>query len=103
MTPFHHARTIVDSYAAQLRSEVPKGAFVFDVHTHLGHDIDGMNGYYEELTASLDRYGFSHAFTFCMDEHDRVPAFAVPNDQTLARADSREGSAAHFVQHGAGG
>ncbi len=98
MTPFHHARTIVDSYAAQLRSEVPKGAFVFDVHTHLGHDIDGMNGYYEELTASLDRYGFSHAFTFCMDEHDRVPAFTVPNDRTLAHAERADGKLIPFVR-----
>ncbi|MEP7225090.1 MAG: amidohydrolase family protein [Actinomycetota bacterium] len=102
MTSFDHAydraRTIVGSYAAQLRSELPKDAFLFDVHTHLGHDIDGMNGYYEELTASLDRYGFSHAFTFCMDEYDREPAFTVPNDRTLAHAERSGGKLIPFVR-----
>ena len=98
MTPFDHARTIVDSYAAQLQSELPADAFLFDVHTHLGHDIDSMNGYYEELTKGLNRYGFSHAFTFCMDEHDRVPAFTVPNDRTLAHADRAGGKLIPFVR-----
>lgn len=98
MTPFDHARAIVDSYAAQLRSELPADAFLFDVHTHLGHDIDGMNGYYEELTGSLDRYGFSHAFMFCMDEYDREPAFTVPNDRTLAHAERAGGTLIPFVR-----
>jgi len=98
VTPFDHARTIVDSYAALLRSELPADAFLFDVHTHLGHDIDGMNGWYEELTASLDRYGFSHAFTFCMDEYDREPAFSVPNDRTLAHAERGGGKLIPFVR-----
>jgi predicted TIM-barrel fold metal-dependent hydrolase len=98
VTPFDHARTIVDSYAAQLQSEFPADAFLFDVHTHLGHDIDGMNGHYEELTDGLDRYGFAHAFTFCMDEHDRVPAFTVPNDRTLAHADRARGKLIPFVR-----
>ncbi|MBM2824114.1 MAG: amidohydrolase 2, partial [Thermoleophilia bacterium] len=58
----------------------------------------GMNGYYEELTASLDRYGFSHAFTFCMDEYDREPAFTVPNDRTLAHAERAGGKLVPFVR-----
>jgi uncharacterized protein len=98
VTPFDHARTIVDSYAVQLRSELPGDAFLFDVHTHLGHDIDGMNGWREELLGMLDRYGFSHAFTFCMDEHDREPAFAVPNDRTLAHAEGAKGKIIPFVR-----
>ena len=98
MTPFDYARTIVDSYAAQLQSELPADVFLFDVHTHLGHDIDGMNGYYDELTTGLDRYGFSHAFTFCMDEHDREPAFSVPNDRTLAHAERAGGKLIPFVR-----
>jgi len=98
VTPFDHARTIVDSYAALLRSELPKDAYLFDVHTHLGHDIDGMNGYYEELTVGLDRYGFSGAFTFCMDEYDREPAFTVPNDRTLEHAERAGGTLIPFVR-----
>jgi predicted TIM-barrel fold metal-dependent hydrolase len=102
VTPFdhayEHARAIVDSYAAQLRSELPANALLFDVHTHLGHDIDGMNGFYEELTEGLDRYGFSHAFVFCMDEYDREPAFTVPNDRTLAHAERAGGTLIPFAR-----
>jgi uncharacterized protein len=86
VTPTEQARTIVSAYDAFLRTELPEGGVLIDAHTHLGNDIDGMSGRYEELTALLDRYGFSRAFVFCMDEHDREPAFTVPNDRTLACA-----------------
>jgi len=92
------ARAIVDSYAAQLASELPVDAYLFDVHTHLGHDIDGMNGWPEELLGMLDRYGFDRAFTFCMDEYDREPAFSVPNDRTLAHAERSGGRFVPFVR-----
>ena len=92
------ARSIVDSYAARLADELPRSAYLFDVHTHLGHDIDGMNGVYEELVGSLDRYGFDRAFVFCMDEFDREPAFTVPNDRTLEHARRAEGRLVPFVR-----
>lgn len=86
MTPVERARAIVETWNDELRRELPEGALLFDVHTHLGNDIDGMVGGYEELTSILDRYGFAGAFVFCMDEHDREPAFTVPNDRTLTHA-----------------
>ena len=46
----------------------------------------------------LDRYGFSRAFMFCMDEHDREPAFTVPNDRTLAHAERSAGKLIPFVR-----
>src|SRR3990170_5019233 len=98
MSPLDHARSIVDSYDDLLRAELPEGALLFDAHTHLGSDIDGMNGRYEELTAVLDRYGFSRANVFCMDEHDREPAFCVPNDRTLAHAERSEGRLVPYVR-----
>ena len=98
MTHWDQARSIVDSYTAELAAELPEGAYLFDVHTHLGHDIDGMNGWHEELTAILDRYGFDRAFTFCMDEFDREPAFSVPNDRTLAHARRAGGRLVPFVR-----
>ena len=98
MSPLEHARSIVDSYDDVLRAELPEGALLFDAHTHLGSDIDGMNGRYEELTAVLDRYGFSRANVFCMDEHDREPAFCVPNDRTLAHAERSEGRLVPYVR-----
>jgi predicted TIM-barrel fold metal-dependent hydrolase len=98
VTHWEQARSIVDSYASELATELPENAYLFDVHTHLGHDIDGMNGWYEELVEILDRYGFERAFTFCMDEYDREPAFAVPNDRTLAHARRAGGRLIPFVR-----
>jgi predicted TIM-barrel fold metal-dependent hydrolase len=98
VTPFDRARTIVETYEADLRSELPEGALLFDAHTHLGEDIDGTSGRYEELTATLDRYGLAGAFVFCMDEHDREPAFSVPNDRTLAHAERSGGRLVPFVR-----
>jgi len=98
VTPFDRARTIVETYDADLRAELPEGVLLFDAHTHLGDDIDGTHGRYEELNAILDRYGFAGAFVFCMDEHDREPAFCVPNDRTLAYAERAEGRLMPFVR-----
>ena len=98
MTPFARAKAIVESYDAELRAELPEGAYLFDAHTHLGDDIDGMHAEYEELSAVLDRYGFSGAFVFCLDEPDREPAFCVPNDRTLAHARNSGGRLIPFVR-----
>ena len=98
MTPLERARTVVESWNEQLRRELPEGARLFDAHTHLGHDIDGMVGTHEELMSLLDRYGFAGAFMFCLDEHDRDPAFTAPNDRTLAHAKSSGGTLLPFVR-----
>ena len=62
-------------YDEELRGSCPTGAEIFDAHVHLGHDIDGMSGVYEELERINERYGISRCFMFCMDEPDRHPAF----------------------------
>jgi len=98
MTHWERARSIVDSYTEELAAELPENTYLFDVHTHLGHDIDGMNGWYEELVAILERYGFDRAFTFCMDEFDREPAFTEPNNRTLAHAERAGGRLVPFVR-----
>ena len=98
MTPFDRATTIVEAYEAELRSELPRDAYLFDAHTHLGNDIDGMHAPYEELEGVLDRYGFSGAFVFCLDEPDREPGFCVPNDRTLAYGNRSEGKLVPFVR-----
>jgi predicted TIM-barrel fold metal-dependent hydrolase len=98
VTHWEQARSIVDSYAEELAAELPKSAYLFDVHTHLGNDIDGMNGLYEELVATLERYRFDRAFTFCMDEFDREPAFTTPHDRTLAHAQRADGRLIPFVR-----
>jgi predicted TIM-barrel fold metal-dependent hydrolase len=90
--PLERAREIFASFEEQLKRELPQGADIFDAHTHLGHDIDGMVGMLEELLGVIARYGISRANVFCLDEHDRIPAFRAGNDRTLdfaARSDDR--------------
>jgi predicted TIM-barrel fold metal-dependent hydrolase len=98
VTPSDRARALVESWDDELRRELPESPRLFDAHTHLGNDIDGMVGTYDELTSTLDRYGFERAFVFCMDEHDREPAFTVPNDRTLAHAERSQGRLVPFVR-----
>src|SRR5690349_21804732 len=57
-----------------------------------------MVGRYEELIGSLDRYGFSRAFVFCLDEPDRHPCFHAGNDRTLEAAARSEGRLVPFVR-----
>jgi predicted TIM-barrel fold metal-dependent hydrolase len=80
------AQELVEEWDAELRRELPAAAEIFDAHTHLGNDIDGMTGDHDELIRVMDRYGVSRAFMFCMDEPDRHPGFRAPNDRTLDHA-----------------
>jgi predicted TIM-barrel fold metal-dependent hydrolase len=98
VTALERARAVVEAWDEELRRELPEGAFLFDAHTHLGNDIDGMAGTYDELTSVLDRYGFEGAFVFCLDEPDREPAFGAPNDRTLAHAERSAGRLIPFVR-----
>ena len=98
MTALERARSVVEAWDDELRRELPENAHLFDAHTHLGNDIDGMIGDYDELTSVLDRYGFHGAFVFCLDEADREPAFSVPNDRTLAHTERSGGQLLPFVR-----
>src|SRR5690242_6301657 len=98
MEPLERARELFSELEAQLRREMPPGADVFDAHTHLGTDIDGMVGRYEELEAMLDRYGISRCFIFCLDEPDRHPGFRAGNDRTMAFAERSQGRMLPFVR-----
>jgi predicted TIM-barrel fold metal-dependent hydrolase len=84
--PLEHAHRVLDSVTERLRAELPEDAVLFDAHTHLGDDIDGMRGRPEEMLGMFDRAGISGSFAFCLDEPDRVPAFSAANDRTLAYA-----------------
>jgi uncharacterized protein len=92
------AQRLFASYDEELRRELPVGAEIFDAHVHLGHDIDGMVGTYDDLIAIAGRYSISRFFMFCMDEPDRHPAFHAPNDRTLAFARRSEGRLIPFVR-----
>jgi predicted TIM-barrel fold metal-dependent hydrolase len=98
VTSSERARALLETYGDDLQAELPEAARLFDAHTHLGNDIDGMRGRYDELVAVLDRYGFEGAFVFCLDEPDREPGFCVPNDRTLAYAERSGGKLIPFVR-----
>jgi predicted TIM-barrel fold metal-dependent hydrolase len=92
------ALRLVAEWDEELERELPDGAPIFDAHTHLGDDIDGMRGRPDELLKLMDRYGVSRAFMFCLDEPDRHPAFSAANDRTLAHAADSGGRLIPFVR-----
>ena len=92
------AQRLFESYTDELRRELPADADIFDAHVHLGHDIDGMVGTYDDLTSIGDRYSISRFFMFCMDEPDRHPAFRAPNNRSLEFAKQSQGRFIPFVR-----
>ena len=96
--PLSRAHQLLSSYDEELCRLLPQGAEIFDAHVHLGNDIDGFSGQYEELERVMASYGVSHAFMFCMDEPDREPAFRAPNDRTLEHARRSHGRLIPFVR-----
>jgi predicted TIM-barrel fold metal-dependent hydrolase len=92
------SQALVESFEALVRSELPADVELFDVHTHLGTDIDGMVGELDELIRVQERAGISGAFVFCLDEPDRHPGFRAPNDRTLDAAARSEGRLIPFVR-----
>src|SRR5947207_207053 len=77
------ALELVARYDREVQALLPPEAEIFDAHLHLGRDIDGMVGDYDQLEALMAQYGVGHAFMFCLDEPDRHPAFRAANNRTL--------------------
>lgn len=98
MEALDRARKVLARWDEELRRELPENAEVFDAHVHLGEDVDGMVGRYDDLIELMDRYGMSRCFMFCLDEPDRHPAFRAANDRTLAFAARSEGRVIPFVR-----
>src|ERR687887_309253 len=92
------AQALIAGYEEELRRELPAGLEIFDAHVHLGHDIDGFSGSYDELEQINERYGIARCFVFCMDEPDRHPAFRAANDRTLEYARRSRGRLIPFVR-----
>ncbi len=98
MDALTRAHELLAAWSDELRRELPPGVELFDAHVHLGDDIDGVSGTYDELLGMMDEYGVERAFMFCLDEPDRQPAFRAPNDRTLAYAARSEGRLIPFVR-----
>ena len=92
------AQELFSRWEDELRAELPADTDIFDAHVHLGHDIDGMVGRYEELEELMDRFGVSRCFMFCLDEPDRHPGFTAGNDRTLEFAERSKGRMIPFVR-----
>ena len=56
------AQALVDDYAQELFAALPEGAEIFDAHVHLGQDIDGFSGSYDDLLSINERYGISRKY-----------------------------------------
>ncbi len=72
------ARHMADAWAI-----LPADLRVWDAHTHLGVDEDGMHQTPEELLAAMDANRIDRAYTFPLNDPDRVPNYRVPNDRVL--------------------
>jgi uncharacterized protein len=92
------AQELMAQWDGELRRELPDDAEIFDAHTHLGTDIDGMVGDYDVLESGMAKYGISRCFMFCLDEPDRHPGFRAGNDRTLAYAERSGGKMIPFVR-----
>ena len=98
MEALDRAHGLLAAWQKELLRELPSDAEIFDAHTHLGDDIDGMRGRPDDLLGIMDEYGISRAFMFCLDEPDRHPGFRAPNDRTLAYARESNGRLIPFVR-----
>jgi predicted TIM-barrel fold metal-dependent hydrolase len=96
--PLQRAQELMAEWDEELRHELPPDAEIFDAHTHLGTDIDGMVGIYDDLIRGMERYGISRCFMFCLDEPDRHPGFRAGNDRSLAFAERSAGKLIPFVR-----
>jgi uncharacterized protein len=92
------AEALVADYDRLLHDELPDDAEIFDAHVHLGTDIDGFRGEYDDLERLMTRYGIARCNMFCLDEPDRHPAFRAANDRTLAYAARSGGRMIPFVR-----
>jgi hypothetical protein len=92
------ALRLVETYGDVVRAQLPADVEIFDAHTHLGLDIDGMRGERDELLRVQRAHGITQSFFFCLDEPDRHPGFRAPNDRTLEHAAAAPDELIPFVR-----
>lgn len=61
----------------------PPGAPIWDAHTHLGDDEDGMSLRPDRLLRLFDRADVAGGCVFALHDPARVPGYRVPNDRVL--------------------
>ncbi len=83
---------LFDRHLAAARSTLPADIRIWDAHTHLGVDDDGMHQSVAELLEAMDAAGVARSNTFPLNDPERFPNYRVPNDRVLewcAEADGR--------------
>jgi predicted TIM-barrel fold metal-dependent hydrolase len=89
---------VLSEHFTRIRAALPEDIRVWDAHTHLGVDEDGFTLSPEELLASMDAFGIERAFTFPLNDPERVPAYRVPNDRVLEWATASNGRLVPFCR-----
>jgi hypothetical protein len=92
------SQDLLETFEGIVRAELPEDVEIFDAHTHLGLDIDGMRGELDELLRIQRAHRITRSFVFCLDEPDRHPGFRAPNDRTLEHAARGDGELIPFVR-----
>ncbi len=91
-------RALLDQHVERSRALLPADIRFWDAHTHLGVDDDGMAQAPEQLLGEMQAAGAERAFTFPLNDPERVPAYRVPNDRVLAWADASDGRLVPFCR-----
>ncbi len=73
-------------YIDEISDLRPSGARIWDAHTHLGDDEDGMSLRSDRLLAMFDRVDVAGGCVFPLHDPERAPSYRIPNDRVLAWA-----------------
>ena len=82
--PLDRADALFHRHLADAWAILPSDTRLWDAHTHLGVDDDGFRQSPEQLIAVMDAERVERAFTFPLNDPERVPNYCVPNDRVLA-------------------
>ncbi len=82
------AELLVRRHLDQLERDLPENLRVWDAHTHLGLDEDGMSLTPGQLLEAMESQGVERVFTFPLNDPERWPAYRVPNDRVLQWAEA---------------
>ena len=92
------AESLVRRHLDRLDRDLPGNLRVWDAHTHLGLDEDGMSLSPEQLIAAMRDQGVERVFTFPLNDPERQPAYRVPNDRILRWAADAGGPLVPFCR-----
>jgi predicted TIM-barrel fold metal-dependent hydrolase len=96
--PLDRSQELFAKHLARARDLLPADIRIWDAHTHLGVDEDGMHLASEQLLADMERARISRAFSFPLNDPERRPAYRVPNDRVLEWCAASDGRLVPFCR-----